>query len=69
MSKIHSQVDKETIIGIFIFFGMFLAFIVNVFIVTSSLMSVYGVTKTSISPSAIDDAVLSQAVRIIKNEQ
>lgn len=65
MSKIPFQLTKETIVGLSIFIGVFLLFIVNAYFVVLSLLDVYAAPKVTTGASAIDDSVLSQAVQII----
>lgn len=70
MSRIHSTVDKETIIGISLLIGLALWFIVNIVIVFSSLISLYGgqqeVSKRS---SPIDDSAVSKAVQLLRTQE
>lgn len=70
MSKIHSQADKETIIGISLLIGLALWFVVNIVIVFSSLVVLYGAQEEpSRKTSPIDDSALSRAIQLLRNQE
>ncbi|MCX8009073.1 MAG: hypothetical protein N3A54_05250 [Patescibacteria group bacterium] len=55
-------------IGLSLFFGLFVLFLINLSIIITSLIRIYGAQNIKISSSGIDDAALSEAVRILKSE-
>lgn len=65
MSKIPLLQNKETIIGISLFGGAFILFIINMIVTVLILIQVYGAKQTVNSNTAIDGTVLSEAIQVI----
>lgn len=68
MLKIPFQHNKETVIGLSLFGGAFVLFLINLIVAGITLIQVYGVKETVDSKTAIDGTVLSEAVRIISSQ-
>lgn len=68
MLKIPFQENKETIIGVSLFSGAFVLFIINIVVTVLTLIQVYGSNQTADNKTAIDGTVLSEAVRILSTQ-
>ena len=69
MLKIPLTQNKETIIGVTLFSGVAILFVVNVFLVVLSLIGAYGFQKTLPVSKTIDSSVMSDAVKLIAPEK
>ncbi len=68
MLKIPFQQNKETVIGLSLFGGAFVLFVINIIVAVLTLVQVYGAKQTADSKTAIDGTVLSEAVRILSTQ-